>query len=443
MIELIEIEERGDEEMGVTISTHNGSSVAREHNIRNKKVVSKEEHIDMQGEHETWIDEPIRKAYDRLFGQAVQDYNEKQTREDRKIKSYYNDVCKDAKKHPCYEMIIGVYGKDENGATICTEEQGKAIMKQFVEGWRKRNPNLELIGAYYHNDEQGEPHCHIDYVPVAHGYNRGMNTQSGLVKAFEEMGITKQGRATAQIQWEARENKVLEKICNEYGLEVDHPRAEGREHISTAQYRAEKYLESAIDNTKDLLDMQDDLRAETSHLEAVRDKANKQTERALNRKAKAVKLHKDKDGQGWTYDRKLADGIKQIAKEVKEDVKAISHTDNDVQAQYDQAEAFRREQEQEIREKKAKAQKYLDNQESYILGTAENIEKKHFEQFKEEAFKITGTDREERMEKFLAKITFGDGSTGLQQFKKEEIKRAEELTKQFEHHRSRDWDFER
>lgn len=429
--------------MGVTISTHNGSSVAREHNIRNEKVVSKEEHIDMQGEHETWIDEPIRKAYDRLFGQAVQDYNEKQTREDRKIKSYYNDVCKDVKKHPCYEMIIGVYGKDENGATICTEEQGKTIMKQFVEGWKERNPNLELIGAYYHNDEQGEPHCHIDYVPVAHGYSRGMETQSGLVKAFEEMGITKQGRATAQIQWEARENKVLEEICNEYGLEVEHPREEGRKHIATEQYKAEKYLESTIDNTKDLLDTQDDLRAKISHLEAVRDKANEQTERALNRKAKAVKLHKDKDGQGWTYDRELADGIKQIAKEVKEDVKTISHTDNDVQVQYDQAEAFRIQQEQEIREKKAKAQKYLDDQEGYILGTAENIEQKHFEQFKEEVFKTTGTDREERMEKFLAKITFNDGSTGLQKFKEEEIKRAEELTRQFEHHRSRDWDFER
>ena len=31
--------------MGVTISTHNGSAVAREHNIRNPKVVSKEAHI--------------------------------------------------------------------------------------------------------------------------------------------------------------------------------------------------------------------------------------------------------------------------------------------------------------------------------------------------------------------------------------------------------------
>ena len=427
----------------VTISTHNGSAVRQAHNIRAEKTVSKEEHIDPNGIHETWIHESERHAYHRIFDDSVKAYNEGQTRADRQIKNYYNTVRDDAKKHTSYEMIIGIYGKDENGVYQCSEEQGKEIMKAFVDGWKERNPNLELIGAYYHADEQGEPHCHIDYIPVAHGYSRGMETQTGLVKALGKMGFEKVGKVTAQIQWEHRENEYLTQLCQERGLEVSRPKQEGREHLATETYKAEKHLESTIDNTKDLLSMQDDLRAETSHLEAVRDKANKQTERALNRKAKAVKLHKDKNGQGWTYDRELADGIKQIAKEVKEDVKTISHTDNDVQVQYDQAEAFRIQQEQEIREKKAKAQKYLDNQESYILGTAENIEQKHFEQFKEEAFKTTGTDREERMEKFLAKITFNDGSTGLQKFKEEEIKRAEELTRQFEHHRSRGWDFER
>jgi len=51
--------------MGVTISTHNGSAVRREHNIRNEKVVSKEPHIDPNGIHETWIDEPTKER-DRM-----------------------------------------------------------------------------------------------------------------------------------------------------------------------------------------------------------------------------------------------------------------------------------------------------------------------------------------------------------------------------------------
>ena len=88
--------------MSVTISTHNGSAMARQHNIRNRHVVEKEKHIDLNGIHEIWIDESPRDAYERIFGEAVADYNAKQKREDRKIKNYYEDVCKDERRHPVY-----------------------------------------------------------------------------------------------------------------------------------------------------------------------------------------------------------------------------------------------------------------------------------------------------------------------------------------------------
>ncbi len=41
----------------VTISTHNGSQVARQHNLRNPKVIAKEDHIDPNGHFEVWLDE--------------------------------------------------------------------------------------------------------------------------------------------------------------------------------------------------------------------------------------------------------------------------------------------------------------------------------------------------------------------------------------------------
>lgn len=231
--------------MGVTISTHNGSKVHREHNIRNQKVVSKEEHIDLNGSYEVWHDEKIRDAYERLFGDSVRAYNEKQSRQERKIDSYYKSVCNDAKKHPAYEMIIAV-GNKEN---IISSELGKEIMREFVEGWSERNPNLEMIGAYYHADEQGVPHVHIDYIPVAHGYSRGMETQNGLVKALEEQGFVKQGRETAQIRWEHRENAELTAICQSKGIEVVHPKA-GEKHLDVAGYKAKKELELVSEEHK-------------------------------------------------------------------------------------------------------------------------------------------------------------------------------------------------
>ena len=41
----------------VTIATHNGSQVARQHNLRNPKVIAKEDHIDPNGHFEVWLDE--------------------------------------------------------------------------------------------------------------------------------------------------------------------------------------------------------------------------------------------------------------------------------------------------------------------------------------------------------------------------------------------------
>lgn len=216
-----------------TISTHNGSTVARDHNTRNRRITDKESHIDPRGNYEIWHDERPQDAYRRLFEAAVQRYNAKQKRPDRLITNYYRDVCKDAKKHPVYEMIIAI-GNTDNAPD---PEQAKAVMREFVNGWKKRNPNLELIGAYYHADEKGVPHVHVDYVPIAHGYRRGMDTQSALVKALGEQGFYKKGRDTAQILWQQSENKHLETLCHEHGIAVYHPDQKRTQHAETAKYQ--------------------------------------------------------------------------------------------------------------------------------------------------------------------------------------------------------------
>lgn len=216
----------------VTISTHNGSTAHREHNIRNEKVVCKQNHIQENGDFEIWKDEEPRAAYQRIFGEALERYNEKQKRPERKIKDYYKHIQKSDKQHPVYEMIIGIYHSDADSETK------KQIMKEFVETWQERNPNLELIGAYYHNDEEGEAHCHIDYVPVAHGYTKGLDTQAGLVKALEEMGYSKTGKITAQIKWEKDQNEFLEKLCCQKNISVTHTGS--TEHLKTEQYKIKK-----------------------------------------------------------------------------------------------------------------------------------------------------------------------------------------------------------
>lgn len=421
----------------VTISTHNGSAVHQAHNIRAEKVVSKEEHIDPNGIHETWIHEPVREAYHRLFDGSVERYNAGQTRADRKIDNYYNKVQSDAKQNPAYEMIIGIYGTD------CPEDLGKIIMKEFVQEWQERNPNLVLIGAYYHADEQGEPHVHLDYIPVAHGYTKGMDTQAGLVKAFGEMGFEKQGKATAQIQWEHRENDTLTHICERYGLEVSHPKEEGRVHLDTETYKAEKHLESTLDHTRDLLNIQDDLRAETGRLEATRDKAEKQAEKALERKARAFSRSWKKDKEvGWNYNKGLEKEIRTLVKERKVDVEAISHTDLDVQRQYDEAREYRRTSEAQsdrMKEQAAreleKAKELRDNAEAHIQQRAEYEANRMFREFINREFSHDTRGREARLEEYCQDIKFKDGQSVLDKFEAQELERERTL--------ERSWGYER
>ena len=265
--------------MGVTISTHNGSAVAREHNIRNPKVVSKEAHIKPNGKFEIWYDEKPRDAYNRLFGQALEEYNNKQKRSDRKIRDYYNHICNDKMKHPVYEMIIAVGNRDNT----VDEETGYSVLRAFYDGWKQRNPNLELIGAYYHADEDGVPHIHIDYVPVATGYVNGMTTQSALVKALGQQGFHKEGKATAQIKWEKRENTELEKLCNSFGIDVEHPLIEGRKHIETERYK-----------------FQAQVQADIQEMEQKRQKAQHQTDLAEEQERIAKqKVQEEQDNLDW------------------------------------------------------------------------------------------------------------------------------------------------
>lgn len=238
--------------MKSTISTHNGSAVSRQHNLRDPKVVSKQPHIRPNGEHETWVDEDPRKVYDELFGTAQKEYNERQLavgHPERCIGSYYNQIGKSAQKHTVYEMIITI----GNIQSTPDPDVAKEIMREFVDSWSARNGSLRLIGAYYHNDEIGAPHTHISYIPYSSNYKRGMSTQTGLARALNDIGfVGRSSRDTAQIQWQRRENQVLEELCKVRGIEVEHPLEKGRKHLSTEDYK----LQQELIKTRELLESQ-------------------------------------------------------------------------------------------------------------------------------------------------------------------------------------------
>lgn len=82
-----------------TISVHHGSShISMAHNNRELSVVSKESHIGLGGDFESFVHIPVNQAYKAMFDEARLEYNAKQTRSDREIQDYLQKIKKDKKK---------------------------------------------------------------------------------------------------------------------------------------------------------------------------------------------------------------------------------------------------------------------------------------------------------------------------------------------------------
>ena len=236
--------------MPYTIATHVGTKIARQHNIRDKRITDKEAHIDPNGKHEVWLNCNLteKEAYHKLFDSAVAEYNSRQKRNDRKISDYYEKIKSDKQKHTAYEMIVSVGNMEER----IPEELSYEILMEYVEGWKEKNPNMYMFGCYYHADEQGVPHVHIDYIPVGTNYTRGMKKQVSSSKALEEMGfVTDTFKGTAQVKWIHSENERLETICNNHGVEVYHPQT-GKEHLEKDLYILEKQAENLKTEISDI-----------------------------------------------------------------------------------------------------------------------------------------------------------------------------------------------
>lgn len=269
--------------MAYSVSIHNGTQANRGHNARSKESIYNQKHINPQGEFIILKDEDPKEAYEYLFGEAVKSYNEKQKRNDRKIKNYYDKINanKDKKntQNPIYEVIVQVGNYDEY---IQNKTINKKILTDYVEQWEQRNPNLYMVGAYLHNDEvSNAPHLHIDYIPYAH-YNKGLSVRNGLNKALNEMGY-EDGKFsdTPQMRWQASEQQALMDICAQYGIETENKKSAKREHLSTEEYKALKEYYNQIDKQQETINRYDKaINNRTKKLEILNNEFNDLIDRA-------------------------------------------------------------------------------------------------------------------------------------------------------------------
>lgn len=205
----------------------------------------------------TFVKMSITEAYDKCFSEAVERYNAKQKRADRRIKDGYfryafshapsNNVITAAdKRKSFYEDVVQIGDRSDTG--IGTADAGTAAkcLTEYMQGFSERNPNFFVFNAVLHVDE-ATPHLHIDYIPIGH-YKRGVDTQNGLAQALKEMGYG-EGENTIS-RWRTAERNVLTDICRRHGIEISEP-TKGRGYTYTVeQYKQHKDTIAALEQQK-------------------------------------------------------------------------------------------------------------------------------------------------------------------------------------------------
>ena len=184
--------------------------------------------------------EPLREAYDKLFGAEIERYNSTQKRSDRKINDYMEHIKKSKNGEKLfYETVIQVGNKFDCHTTSEQGKTAKKILNEYMQGFEERNPNLYVFNAVLHLDE-ATPHLHIDYIPIAENYKTGLQIRNSLDKALKQQGIegvsSKKNNATQN--WQSREKEHIETIMNRYGIEREAEKGIKREHLSIDSYKA-------------------------------------------------------------------------------------------------------------------------------------------------------------------------------------------------------------
>ncbi|WP_296965613.1 plasmid recombination protein [uncultured Eubacterium sp.] len=117
----------------------------------------------------------VKKVYMEQFSEAVEEYNKKQTREERKIHDYFEKTAK-SNKDMAVELIFQIGDKEFWDKNPDKRRRMDVAFKEILELLQKFAPNLVVANAVIHYDE-ASPHMHVVAVPVSEGFKKGMTKQ--------------------------------------------------------------------------------------------------------------------------------------------------------------------------------------------------------------------------------------------------------------------------
>lgn len=207
------------------------------HNSRKFKA----ENVDADRSHLNidYSNESIKKVYHELFDEALERYNAKQTRADRKIENYYEKIRSSKQEKPFHELILQIGDKENMSAESENGQLARQALDEYYCGFQERNPQLRVFSAHLHMDE-ATPHLHIDFVPFTTGSKRGLDTRVSLKQALAAQGFKGGSRGdTEWSQWVLSEKEQLATVMERHGIEWEH-KGTHEKHLSVLDYKKQE-----------------------------------------------------------------------------------------------------------------------------------------------------------------------------------------------------------
>ena len=187
----------------------------------------------------TYCQENIKAVYHELFDEALERYNAKQTRADRRIEDYYEKIRSGKQEKPFHEIILQVGNRDDMSADSEEGQLAAVVLDEYMKGFQERNPQLRVFSAHLHMDE-ATPHLHIDFVPFTTGSKRGLDTRVSLKQALAAQGFKGGTRGdTEWSQWVRSEKEQLSLVMERHGIEWEDKGTHDK-HLSVLDYKKEQ-----------------------------------------------------------------------------------------------------------------------------------------------------------------------------------------------------------
>lgn len=217
----------------------------------------------------------IKDVYHELFDDALNAYNAKQKRKDRKIDDYYKHVQKSKNLDLQREFIVAV-GNKADWEKLSFEEKQEVgeVLKRYVVDFNERHDNMTIYNAIVHLDESGAPHAHFNVVPTATGYKNGLSVQPSFRKALEQEGFGPSGREQLKAFRDAEVHRLHE-FVHEIG--IDRKAGQTNDIKDMREYKdAMEYIENRKSNQ--IVKMQREEKAHEEKMHELDERLRKQEE---------------------------------------------------------------------------------------------------------------------------------------------------------------------